>query len=260
MNTNTPAATKAGRPIILMTLSNADDDSFGRKIGDTQIVYSDKATAAAIIQAGGVPLYAPTLNAAAIEDYLAVADGVLITGANSNVNPALYGEQRIPSNDRMDDARDQADVRLIRLTLDRQLPLLGICKGMQIINVALGGSLYQEVSSQHPSHVTHNQRGKRTEVTHSATLAGGSLLHKLAGADRISLKGGHQQAVKRLAPTLLASAIADDGIIEAYEATPEYPFMLGIQFHAELRLDEPFCKKIFKTFVTSAATCRKRRT
>ncbi|MET0779216.1 MAG: gamma-glutamyl-gamma-aminobutyrate hydrolase family protein, partial [Candidatus Saccharimonadales bacterium] len=148
----------------------------------TDILYSDRASTVAVIQAGGLPIYIPSLKAISAPDlsaYVDLADGLLVTGEDANINPDCYGEIQIQLGGRIDDERDRQDIRLIKCTYTKRLPLLGICKGMQIINVALKGTLYQNVAVQHPDALNHDVHGSRMHITHYATLADDSLLKSI---------------------------------------------------------------------------------
>lgn len=242
-------AISGGPPKILLSMSNIEHPRLGTITGDTDIMYSDQATAGAVLQAGGLPVYLPTAYALGhghIDAYLDQADGVLMTGADTNVQSSYYGQER-QSDQRVDSARDAADIALIRQAVARRKPIYGICKGMQVINVALGGSLHQNIAITHRE-VAHSIYGRRREFTHEASLIGGSILATIFNADRLGLNGAHGQAVKDLSPQLRASAIAADGIIEAYEGV-DYPFLLGTQFHPELLPTSTQHAEIFKRFV-----------
>ena len=190
-----PPSLSSKKPVILITTSNITSHSLGKLIGDTDIAYADKATAVAIIKAGGVPLYVPTseqLTADNLKVYLEVADGLVLPGANSHVSPAAYNEPPVDNaNRRTDGQRDKIDIQLIRLAYGRRMPLIGICKGMQIMNVALGGTLHQKIPE---NGVNHSTPQRRTHVTHEATLIAGSVLRQLFASSKIGLNGGHQQA------------------------------------------------------------------
>lgn len=247
------------RPRILITASNVSSSALEGIVGDTDILYSDRATAAAVITAGGLPLYMPAMEALKPGDfdmYLSMVDGVLLTGADTNTNPVYYGEQPTHLAGRIDDERDRIDIALVQRAYQKRIPLLGICKGMQVLAVGLGGTLYQNVLVQHPGAFDHDVRKtSRANITHKATLTKGSVLADIFKAATMPLNGGHQQAVKALPDALRPIAIADDGIVEAFDAL-DYPFLLGIQFHAELRLsDAPFAE-IFKRLVAAAADFR----
>jgi len=246
------------RPRILMTTSNIYSAQLEPITGDIEILYSDKATANAIIKSGGLPLYLPSTDKLSNDElamYLELADGLLITGADSNVNPIYYGESPLNSNKtgRIDDERDRIDLALIRLAHKRKIPMVGICKGMQLINVALGGTLYQDVNSQHPGSANHDiSKTNRANFTHLLTISAGSLAEKIFGKGEIHVNGGHKQAVKDLAPLLKATAKSADGVIEIYEGD-DYPFLLGAQFHPELRAFDPTFSRLFEQFIATSA-------
>lgn len=242
-----------------MTTSNVQSGSLGSITGDTEIVYSDKATAEVIVKAGGLPLYLPSIASLSKEDlaaYVAMADGLLVTGADSNMNPIYYNEApvRVEKKTRIDDERDRTDLALIPLAYEKSLPMLGICKGMQVINVALGGTLYQDVGSQHLGSSNHDiSKTNRANFTHLATMVEGSSLQDIFGSGDVHLNGGHQQAIKDLAPVLKPAAVAKDGIVEIYEGK-DYAFLVGTQFHPELRAFDPVFFKIFERFLAAASS------
>lgn len=240
------------KPKILISTSNANSPDLSNITGDTEIIYSDKATSDAVVKAGGLPFYIPSISnigKTELESYLANAVGVLLTGADTNTNPLYYGESPTHLKGRIDDERDQIDIELTKMAYQRKLPILGICKGMQIINVALGGTLYQNITSQCPSCFDHDiKKTNRSNFTHKAKLANGSILKRIFNKDVVYINGGHQQGVKDLSKKLKAVAVAEDRIIEAYEGI-SYPFLLGVQFHAELRLFDPPFSEIFKVFI-----------
>jgi putative glutamine amidotransferase len=186
--------------------------------------------------------------------YLELADGVLITGADSNVNPIYYGEAplKLEKMTRVDDERDRTDLALIRLAYEKKLPMLGICKGMQIINVALGGTLYQDVNAQHPYSSNHDiPKTNRANFTHLVTTTKGSLSEEIFGKGEVRVNGGHQQAVKELAPGLKQAASSSDGIVEIYEGE-DYPFLVGTQFHPELRPSDSIFFGLLERFIQAS--------
>jgi len=248
------------KPVILTSTSNVSSSKLGQITGDTEIMYSDAATVAAVIQAGGLPLYMPATSAIqpeAISTYLELADGVLLTGSDTDVDPLCYGESLVySSKTRIDSQRDRTDIELITQARKKRLPILGICKGMQLINVALGGTLYQDIPAQHSSSLNHDpHKPDRASLTHRVRLAADSLLGEIFASSVAEVNSSHRQAIKRLAQPLSSSAVASDGIVEAYEEAG-YPFLLGVQFHPELRAFDPLFVRIFERFVAASERYR----
>jgi putative glutamine amidotransferase len=249
---------KRHKPVILITTSNVNASELAPITADTEIMYSDRATAEAVLKAGGLPLYMPSIASLSEEDiaaYLDMANGVLVTGAISNMNPIYYDEAplRLKTQTRIDDQRDRVDIALVKMAYKKKLPMIGICKGMQVINVALGGTLYQDLITQHSSEINHNvPKTHRDNFTHIAHMSEDSPLQEVFGKGSVHVNGGHQQGVKKLAPMLKTAAVAEDDVVEIFEGK-DYPFLVGMQFHPELRLyDKPFLS-IFEHFITAAA-------
>jgi putative glutamine amidotransferase len=145
------------------------------------------------------------------------------------------------------------ELEMARLASDADVPLLGICGGMQAINVALGGSLIQDISSQVPSALQHRV-GNATRFSHEVQVAPRSLLHRIVRLPEIRVNSSHHQAVKRVAPALVVSALAPDGIIEAIEA-PDRRFFLGVQWHPEfLYGHDEAQRRLFRAFIRAAAS------
>jgi putative glutamine amidotransferase len=242
------------KPTILISTSNLSSSALEPLAGDTDIIYSDRATAATIIQAGGIPLYLPSvaeLDDGMISAYLALADGVLITGADTNTNPLYYGEMATHLKGRIDDERDRVDIMLIQQAYQRKLPIMGICKGMQIINVALGGTLYQNLATQRSEGLDHDiRKTSRSNLSHRVHVEKDSLFFDIFKREDCSLNGGHQQGVKDLSKQLKAVATAADGIVEVFEGV-KYPFLLGVQFHPELRQFDKSFAEIFRRFISA---------
>jgi putative glutamine amidotransferase len=188
-------------------------------------------------------------------DVLDDVAGVLLTGGG-DVDPARYGEPIDPNFQAAEEGRDDYETQIIRLTLERQLPLLAICRGIQILNVALGGSLIQDIPSQRPSAINHSVTDPKWAIAHDVTVAADSWLHE-ALRDRITPVGTmpvnsrHHQSIKTVAPGLRVTATAPDGIIEAVER-PGETFCLGVQWHPENFLEHGEFGALFRAFIEAA--------
>ena len=183
---------------------------------------------------GGLPLMLPlTDDARDIDQLLGLVNGILVTGG-VDINPATYGEEPLPQVDPPFDDLDQFEILLIRRAIGRDLPIFGICRGMQAINVALGGTLYQDLSSQYHTGCPHHVMEPPPErVSHRVTLLEGGYLKHLLGEKTIGVNSRHHQAIRRLADGLVQAAVSDDGIIEAIEM-PKKRFVRAVQWHPEL--------------------------
>lgn len=208
-----------------------------------------------------VPLILPTSGLASMEPYLDIADGVLLTGSPSNVHPSNFGATVHDPSLPLDQARDSVTLPLIREAVKRDLPLLAICRGMQEINVALGGSLLQAVH-ENEGHHDHRFRDEdpvdvQYGPVHEVDVTPQGLLHQLAGLDSFHVNSAHGQGIDRLAAGLMVEAVAPDGIIEAVRITAHPSFALGVQWHPEWRaVGNPVSERIFNGF---GEACRLRR-
>ena len=171
------------------------------------------------------------MDAERTRECLSRLDGLLLAGGN-DVAPALYGQSPIPRMGEVNPLRDSFETMLIKEAYQRDLPTLGICRGIQAMNVVLGGTLYQDLPSQHPSSTVHAQTQPDNVATHDVHIGRDTLLYNIIAQERISVNSFHHQAVCDSAPCVNACAQADDGVIEGIEA-PDKAFMLGIQWHPE---------------------------
>lgn len=184
-----------------------------------------------------------------VEENLQDMDGLLLPGG-IDVEPARYNEAPHPKLEKTDAGLDALEWRALEFARDNRLPVLGICRGHQVINVFYGGSLYQDIPSQHQSEKTVKHRGGK--IMHDITLEEGSLLHELLGRKRYEVNSYHHQAVKVAAPGFTVSARTDDGIVEAIEG-PDEVFIVGVQFHPEkLLAEKPELKALFARFIQEA--------
>ncbi len=203
-----------------------------RQVDGRERVTLNTAYVRALDRAGLVPLALPTMLAperavAALE--AGGVRGLVLTGGE-DVEPARYGATPHPQLEDTDPTRDAAEVALIAAAQARRLPILAICRGIQILNVALGGTLYQDLGSERPGPVTHAGDAGR----HVVRIEPGSLLARTLGAPAATVNSRHHQAIRDLAPGLRAVAWADDGLIEAAEpADAAAPWTLAVQWHPE---------------------------
>lgn len=203
-----------------------------------------------VLRAGAAPVLIPVIgDGKALAAILDFCDGLLLTGGG-DLDPALYGEEKEAGTGPISVERDTCELLLFDLAVRARLPLFGICRGMQLINVALGGTLHQELEGQPDFFIRHKQQCDRQEVTHEVSLQAGSLLHTCLG-DRIQVNSLHHQAVKDLAPGLTASAWSPDKIIEGLEGGGGHlPPILAVQWHPEeLAQDMPPMAELFSSFV-----------
>jgi len=218
----------------------------------------DKYLRATFEAAGGLPMVFPAFgNDLDLLDLIARLDGLILTGSPSNVHPVHYGREAHPEAEPHDPARDATTLPLIRLALAEGLPLFAICRGMQELNVALGGTLHARVHEL-PGRLDHRrpqvqdfnvQYGPR----HTVALAAGGVLQHLVGADEIEVNSLHWQAVDRLADDLAVEAQAPDGTIEAVSLKDAGDFALGVQWHPEYKpLGNPVSRRLFEAFGEAA--------
>ena len=210
-----------------------------------------------VLDLGGLPWMVP-LIADELETLRGIydrLDGVLIPGG-VDMDPATYGEALHPKTGRLDPARDAVELQLARWAIADGKPLLGLCRGEQVINVAMGGTLYQDVGDQVDGAMMHEYyptKGyARTHLAHQVDVAAGTRLRDLLEHPTVPVNSMHHQAVKRLGAGLVASAVAPDGVIEAVEGTGD-GFVVGVQWHPEVfEADDPSTRHLFREFVRAA--------
>lgn len=242
----------AGRPAIGVTGTPGEDGAECR----VRSSYIE-----ALEASGAAPVLFPSLvEPARRAGWLRTVDGLLLTGG-PDVHPSLYGEEILDETVKTDVARDQLELPLVREALEAGLPVLAICRGIQVLNVALGGSLYQDLPRQAPSAIDHRQAKKtseqeRSEWSHTIRIRPGSHLERVAGASMVRVNSFHHQAIRRLAPGLEAVAWAEDDIIEAVELCGS-AFVIGVQFHPEdMTATQPHARRLFDAFVEAARSWR----
>lgn len=237
-------APASSRPFILVST-----DLFGDPVREgIRRQYLD-----AVIAAGGLPVQVPVgLDDEAIDELVESASGLLLTGG-ADVDPKLYGEEKSEKCGAILSERDEAECALTRAALREGLPILAICRGLQVLNVIAGGTLIQDIPETLGLPLTaHRQEGDYSETVHEVEIVPGTLLASVVGEETLAVNTKHHQAVKTPAPSLHVVAKSPDGVIEALE-DPAFPFVLGVQWHPEmLAKTHPRHAALFEAFVRAA--------
>jgi putative glutamine amidotransferase len=219
----------------------------------------------AVMAAGGLPVIAPaTTDRALLAEAVRRTDGVLLTGGD-DINPDLYAEKLSPAIRKTvvetpdEGRRDNAELILIAEIFRQHKPVLAICRGHQLLNVAFGGELVVDIQQQIPGAMNHRRTDKPFDLVHTIALKPGSLIAKIAGKRSLGVNSTHHQAVVRPAEPFIATARSRDGLVEAMELRPDMagtvPFLLTVQFHPERLVQKRGCYlALFSTFV---AACKK---
>lgn len=207
---------------------------------------------------GGVPWMVPLLDddLPTLRSIYERLDGVLIPGG-VDMDPRTYGEIILPECGNLDPARDRVEMQLVKWAIEDGKPVLGLCRGMQILNVVLGGTLYQDLATQRPELQKHdffpNAGFARTHLAHTVALQPDTRLFDLSdGAPQLTVNSMHHQGVKAVGHGLAVSAIADDGLVEALEL-PGDAFIMGVQWHPEVfEMTDPHTRHLFGAFISAA--------
>ena len=220
----------------------------------TPIFAQNRTYVEAVAITGGSPVLIPlNLNEGALRAIYERLNGLLLAGGG-DLHPKHYGEAIREKCGQSDEARDTVELTLARWSLAEGLPVLGICRGIQVMNVAAGGALYQDIASQSPGSLKHDcwPDHPRNYLAHQVTVNGDSHLAAILSQGQVAVNSLHHQAVKDLAPGFRVVARAPDGLIEAIE-DHDHPFALGVQWHPEeLVEDAPPMRRLFEEFVSAA--------
>jgi putative glutamine amidotransferase len=204
---------------------------------------------AAVVRAGGLPVLLPH-EVEQADSYLRVIDGLVVTGGAFDVDPAIFGADTRHASVKTKDRRTQFELALTRRVLAADKPVLGICGGQQLMNVALGGTLIQHIPDEAPGALAHEQKNPRNEPGHIVRFVDGTRLRQIARCAEAPVNSTHHQAVKTAAPGLLVDARAPDGIIEGIE-DPNRRFCIGVQWHPEYAVSEADLR-LFAAFIDAA--------
>ncbi|MBI3793062.1 MAG: gamma-glutamyl-gamma-aminobutyrate hydrolase family protein [Gemmatimonadetes bacterium] len=200
-----------------------------------------------------IPLYDDDLDT--LREIYDRLDAVLIPGG-VDMNPTSYGEQKSELCGALDPSRDRVELQLVRWAIADKKPVLGLCRGLQVINVAMGGTLYQDLEAQYDGAIKHDyfptMGFERDHLAHAVEISAGSHMHDLLEEPVAQVNSMHHQGIKLLAPALVASAIAPDGLIEGVESADDH-FLIGVQWHPEmLEMQDPHERHMFGGFVQAA--------
>jgi putative glutamine amidotransferase len=208
----------------------------------------------AVLRAGGLPvLVPPVLSGSALEALFERLDGLLLTGGG-DIDPARFGGEAHQRIYGIEPRRDTLEIELVRLAAGRDKPFMGICRGIQAVNVALGGSLYTDLADQLPKALKHDYYPDipRDHLAHAVSIDPDSRLVDILGSQTCPVNSLHHQGLQRLASGLRAVAFAPDGLVEAVELNG-HPFGLGVQWHPECLQADPAHRALFKALVSAAA-------
>ena len=190
-------------------------------------------------------------------------DGVFLPGG-ADIDPSNYAEERHPKCDKGDPARDEVELMLVRWALGDKKPVLGVCRGLQIVNLAAGGTLYQDLSEQMPGSIKHDYfpfggRYARDYLAHDVQVAENSKLAEIFGAGSVRVNSMHHQGVRQLGKGLVASAVAPDGLVEGLESG-DGSYLVAVQWHPEVLADNcPRTRQLFESFVDASSAFREQR-
>ena len=215
------------RPLIATTTTSYEDPGYR-----TPQVMLGSPYVAALERMGGTPvLVTPAHDDESIHRLIDLADGLVLTGGE-DVDPACYGQEPDPELGAVNRARDRMEMVVLERAMERGIPVLAICRGVQLLNVALGGTLFQDLPSQRAEGIIHEQDAPINERWHAARVAEGSQLARIFGATDLFINSFHHQGINVLADRLTPTVWAEDGLIEGVEGR-DHPWMIGVQWHPE---------------------------
>jgi len=240
------------QPIIGITSSRIPQRYVRSQVGVTE------AYVQAVARARGLPVIIPLgLPESYLLQLLSHLDGLLFSGGG-DMHPRSYGSQPHSKVNGIDEDRDRTEIYLLQQARAMDLPILGICRGLQVINVAMGGTLYEDIQEQRPAAIQHQFFGlrPRDHRAHPVEVIPGSLLHELLGQSAPEVNSLHHQGIRELAAGLTASAYAPDGLVEAFEV-PGSRFTLAVQWHPEWLPEDPAMQALFAHFVVVSSNHRR---
>ena len=247
------------RPLIGITCSRLVGGAWGLYSPGHFMDYTFSEYSEAIRYYGGAPMLIPVAqNQESFETILNRVDALLLSGG-PDINPKFYGEEPSGGLGEIDEGLDRMELAAARMAFKKGLPIFAICRGIQVLNVSQGGTLYQDIPSQVQEGINHTQKADKGINTHSIRIEKETLLHRILGRREVWINGRHHQSVRALASGLIVSARAMDGIIEAVEH-PGKEFVLGVQWHPEGTWKQDlYSKRLFRAFVQATLGYLKRK-
>jgi putative glutamine amidotransferase len=244
------------RPVIGITTQTLHAiDGIPAALPESWVMNQRYFLAATIV--GGVPWMIPLLDddEDTLREIYDRLDGILIPGG-VDMDPATFGEERHPKLGALDPARDRVELQLTRWAIEDHKPILGLCRGIQVMNVAFGGTLYQDIAAQVPDSIKHDYFPTagfdRDHLAHEVALSTGSRLRAVMEKPTILVNSMHHQGIKQLASDLIPAALAPDGLVEAVERDGDH-FMVGVQWHPEMfEMTDPHTRHLFRAFIAAA--------
>ncbi|MBR72984.1 MAG: gamma-glutamyl-gamma-aminobutyrate hydrolase [Rhodospirillaceae bacterium] len=232
-------------PLIGLTLDQESSGSYSRY----KWYAIRKNYCSAVTNAGGLPIGIPH-EVEQANDYLNIVDGLIITGGAFDVDPRIFGETDVHKSVVIKENRTNFEIEITKRSYDLGIPVMGICGGQQLMNVALGGTLIQHIPDREQDSLEHEQTNPRHETSHSVQINSSSKLGSIIGKKKIQVNSAHHQAVDKVPPCLNINALAPDGIIEGIE-DPSHPWFIGIQWHPEFEITKSD-KRIFSSFIKAS--------
>ena len=224
----------------------------------TNRFYLGRDYSEAVEAAGGIPIHISLIpKADYIDAVVSQLDGILLPGSDSDVDPLRYGHQPHPQLGTVQTIKDETDLLVIAAAEHKRIPIFAICFGMQVLNVSRGGTLIQDINSQLPGAIKHEQGLPRDRPSHNIRLNENTRLSDIAGAADALVNSHHHQAVESIGANLVATAWSTDGVVEALEDPLRDRFIVGVQWHPEIGWQtDLFSQRLFRAFVTEAVHAR----
>jgi putative glutamine amidotransferase len=239
------------KPLIGITLNEELEVVNYRWPSSRSFDYLGKAYHNAIEKFGGLPIgLFNTMTPEVASEYLDRVDGLVLTGG-PDVESRLFGQPPHRKSSRPSPTRDRFELTIVEEALKRRLPIFCICRGHQVLNIALGGDLYQDIKLMERETIRHKQISPSVDADHTVTLADDSLLYELLNTKKINVNSSHHQTLRNLGRGLKITATSSDGVIEAIELA-DYPFLLSVQWHPERILQRSHSKALWAAFIAAA--------